>query len=95
MRTEEWEVREKFSWVDLAKREGKIEEVTVTRDEMEMYIDLHPLTNTTPYTVMESMSVAKAMVLFRQVGLRHLLIVPKYEGARVSLSSISFFFFFF
>ncbi|KAG2710597.1 hypothetical protein I3760_04G034600 [Carya illinoinensis] len=50
---------------------------------MEMYVDLHPLTNTTTYTVMESMSVAKAMVLFRQVGLRHLLIVPKYEGARV------------
>lgn len=87
-RTEEWEVREKFTWVDLAGREGKIEEVAVTRDEMEMYIDLHPLTNTTPYTVLESMSVAKAMVLFRQVGLRHLLIVPKYQAAGVSLLSI-------
>lgn len=83
-RTEEWEVREKFTWVDLAGREGKIEEVAVTRDEMEMYVDLHPLTNTTPYTVLESMSVAKAMVLFRQVGLRHLLIVPKYQAAGVS-----------
>lgn len=80
-RTEEWEVREKFTSVDLAEREGKIEEVAVTKDEMEMYVDLHPLTNTTPYTVMESMSVAKAMVLFREVGLRHLLIVPKYEAA--------------
>ncbi|KAF2316440.1 hypothetical protein GH714_041781 [Hevea brasiliensis] len=83
-RTEEWEVREKFTWVELAEREGKIEEVAVTRDEMEMYVDLHPLTNTTPYTVVESMSVAKAMVLFRQVGLRHLLIVPKYQAAGVS-----------
>ncbi|KAE8021341.1 hypothetical protein FH972_007239 [Carpinus fangiana] len=82
-RTEEWEVREKFTWVDLAGREGKIEEVAVTRDEMEMYVDLHPLTNTTPYTVLESMSVAKAMVLFRRVGLRHLLIVPKYQAAGV------------
>ncbi|XP_030544815.1 chloride channel protein CLC-b [Rhodamnia argentea] len=83
-RTEDWEVREMFSWIDLAEREGKIEEVAVTRDEMEMYVDLHPFTNTTPYTVVESMSVAKAMVLFRQVGLRHMLIVPKYQAAGVS-----------
>ncbi|XP_019185725.1 PREDICTED: chloride channel protein CLC-b-like isoform X2 [Ipomoea nil] len=83
-RTEEWEVREKFSWVDLAERWGKIEDVAVTNDEMEMYVDLHPLTNTTPFTVSESISVAKAMVLFRQVGLRHMLIVPKYQAAGVS-----------
>ncbi|KAK0590180.1 hypothetical protein LWI29_023623 [Acer saccharum] len=83
-RTEEWEVREKFTSVELAEREGRIEEVAVTRDEMEMYIDLHPLTNSTPYTVMESISVAKALVLFREVGLRHLLIVPKYEAAGAS-----------
>lgn len=83
-RTEEWEVREKFSWIELAERWGKIEDVAVTKHEMEMYVDLHPLTNTTPYTVVESMSVAKAMVLFRQVGLRHMLIVPKYQAAGVS-----------
>lgn len=83
-RTEEWEVREKFTWIELAEREGKFEEVTVTNDEMEMWVDLHPFTNTTPYTVVESMSVAKAMVLFRQVGLRHMLIVPKYQAAGVS-----------
>ncbi|XP_065878065.1 chloride channel protein CLC-b [Euphorbia lathyris] len=82
-RREDWEVTEKFTWVELAEREGKIEEVPVTRAQMEMYVDLHPLTNTTPYTVMESMSVAKAMVLFRQVGLRHLLILPKYQAAGV------------
>lgn len=82
-RTEDWEVREKFDWVELAERDGTMEEVAVTRDEMEMYVDLHPLTNTTPYTVMESMSVAKAMVLFRQVGLRHMLIVPRYHEAGV------------
>ncbi|KAA3459448.1 chloride channel protein CLC-b-like [Gossypium australe] len=82
-RTEDWEVQEKFNWVDLSERELKIEQVAVTHDEMEMYMDLHPLTNTTPYTVVESMSVAKAMVLFRQVGLRHMLIVPKYQGAGV------------
>lgn len=84
-RTEDWEVKEKFTWVDLAERDVKFEEVAVTRAEMEMYVDLHPLTNTTPYTVVESMSVAKAMVLFRTVGLRHMLIVPKYQAGGVSL----------
>ncbi|XP_028051946.1 chloride channel protein CLC-b isoform X5 [Camellia sinensis] len=83
-RTEEWEVCEKFTSVDLAERQGNIEEVTVTKDEMDMNIDLHPLANRTPYTVMESMSVAKALVLFRQVGLRHLLIVPEYQAAGAS-----------
>ncbi|TYH11551.1 hypothetical protein ES288_A07G266800v1 [Gossypium darwinii] len=82
-RTNDWEVQKKFNWVELSERELKIEQVAVAHDEMEMYMDLHPLTNTTPYTVVESMSVAKAMVLFRQVGLRHMLIVPKYQGAGV------------
>nr|GLL16448.1 chloride channel protein CLC-b [Ipomoea trifida] len=83
-RTEEAEVREKFTWIDLAERWGKIEDVAVTKDEMEMYVDLHPLTNTTPYTVVESLSVAKALVLFRQVGLRHMIVLPKYQAAGVS-----------
>ncbi|XP_010556277.2 PREDICTED: chloride channel protein CLC-b [Tarenaya hassleriana] len=83
-RTEDWEVREKFTWVELAEREDNFEEVAVTSADMQMYVDLHPLTNTTPYTVVESMSVAKAMVLFRQVGLRHLLIVPKIQAAGMS-----------
>ncbi|CAM8992282.1 unnamed protein product [Rhodiola kirilowii] len=78
-RTEEWEVREKFTSIDLAERQLNISDVAVTKNEMEMYVDLHPLTNTTPYTVIESLSVAKALVLFREVGLRHLLIVPKYQ----------------
>ncbi|KAL8049226.1 hypothetical protein ABFX02_06G007700 [Erythranthe guttata] len=83
-RTQEWEVIEKFTCMDLAERGATIEEVTVSKDEMEMYVDLHPLTNTTPYTVVESISVAKAMVLFRQLALRHMLILPKYQAAGVS-----------
>ncbi|XP_026660213.1 chloride channel protein CLC-b-like [Phoenix dactylifera] len=82
-RTEEWEVRESFTSVDLTQKGPKIQEVVLTEDEMDMYIDLHPFANTTPYTVVETMSVAKAVVLFRQVALRHLLIVPKYQGAGI------------
>ncbi|KAH0899628.1 hypothetical protein HID58_049196 [Brassica napus] len=83
-RTEEWEVREKFPWDELAEREDNFDDVAITSSEMQMYVDLHPLTNTTPYTVMENMSVAKALVLFRQVGLRHLLIVPKIQVSGMS-----------
>lgn len=90
-RTEEWEVREKFPWDELAEREDNFDDVAITSSEMEMYVDLHPLTNTTPYTVMENMSVAKALVLFRQVGLRHLLIVPKIQASGVSLYALTLF----
>ncbi|XP_074572229.1 putative chloride channel-like protein CLC-g isoform X1 [Curcuma longa] len=66
---------------DFAKRgsgkQDSIEDVELTAEEMEMFIDLHPFINTSPYTVVETMSLAKALLLFREVGLRHLLIVPK------------------
>ncbi|KAI4375196.1 hypothetical protein MLD38_013096 [Melastoma candidum] len=83
-KTTNQEVKERFSWIDLAEKEDRIEQVNVKRDEMEMYVDLHPFTNTAPYTVMESMSVAKAMVLFRRVGLRHMLVLPKHRTSGVS-----------
>lgn len=82
-RTEEWEITGKITCVDMAERCGKIDEVAVTIEEMDMYVDLHPLTNRTPHTVVETMSVAKAMVQFREVGLRHMLVLPKYHGPAV------------
>ncbi|KAK8597884.1 hypothetical protein V6N13_095279 [Hibiscus sabdariffa] len=70
-----------FSADDFAKRGlgnvDKIEDIELTDEEMEMFLDLHPFTNASPYTVVESMSLAKALVLFREVGLRHLLVIPK------------------
>uniref|UniRef100_A0A0E0LTJ3 Chloride channel protein n=1 Tax=Oryza punctata TaxID=4537 RepID=A0A0E0LTJ3_ORYPU len=71
----------RFEAQDFDKRgSGKqdtIADVDLSPEEMEMYVDLHPFTNTSPYTVVETMSLAKALVLFREVGLRHLLVVPK------------------
>lgn len=58
----------------------KLEDVELNEEEMEMYVDLHPITNTSPYTVVETMSLAKAAVLFRELGLRHLCVVPKITG---------------
>ncbi|KAK9269319.1 hypothetical protein L1049_001090 [Liquidambar formosana] len=70
-----------FSAGDFAKRGSgngdKIEDIELTGEEMDMFLDLHHFTNTSPYTVVETMSLAKALLLFREVGLRHLLVIPK------------------
>ncbi|XP_048128175.1 chloride channel protein CLC-c isoform X2 [Rhodamnia argentea] len=58
----------------------KLEDLDIKDDEMEMFVDLHPITNMSPYTVLESTSLAKAAVLFRGLGLRHLCVVPKTPG---------------
>uniref|UniRef100_A0A0A9DJK1 Chloride channel protein n=1 Tax=Arundo donax TaxID=35708 RepID=A0A0A9DJK1_ARUDO len=82
-RTEEWEARERFSSTELAEKDGSIDGMEFSPEEMEMYVDLHPFTNTTPYTVVETMSVAKAVVLFRTCALRHMLIIPKFQGPEI------------
>ncbi|KAK9141763.1 hypothetical protein Syun_011163 [Stephania yunnanensis] len=60
----------------------KIEDIEITEEEMEMFIDLHPFTNASPYTAGETMSLAKALLMFREAGLRHLLVVPKDSGLK-------------
>ncbi|WCJ29986.1 H(+)/Cl(-) exchange transporter 7 [Euphorbia peplus] len=72
---------EQFSASDFAKRGSgngdRVEDIEITEEEMDMFLDLHPFTNASPYTVVETMSLAKARALFREVGLRHLLVIPK------------------
>ncbi|CAN6459599.1 unnamed protein product [Victoria cruziana] len=72
---------EKVSSNDFAKpgsgRIDSVEDIELTEEELELFVDLHSFTNASPYTVVETMSLAKALVLFRQVGLRHMLVVPK------------------
>ncbi|XP_030459160.1 chloride channel protein CLC-c [Syzygium oleosum] len=58
----------------------KLEDLDIKDEEMEMFVDLHPITNMSPYTVLETTSLAKAAVLFRELGLRHLCVVPKTPG---------------
>jgi chloride channel 7 len=77
-------VLNRFGAFDFAKAGSgkglKIEDLEFTDEEMDLYVDLHPITNTSPYTVVETMSLAKAAVLLRELGLRHLLVVPKTPG---------------
>ncbi|CAI8593484.1 unnamed protein product [Vicia faba] len=55
----------------------KLEDLDIGDEDLDMYVDLHPITNTSPYTVVETMSLAKAAIIFRQQGLRHMCVVPK------------------
>ncbi|MBA0685695.1 hypothetical protein Goari_013346 [Gossypium aridum] len=71
----------KFDFAKAGSGKGvKLEDLDIKDEEMDMYVDLHPITNTSPYTVVETMSLAKAAVLFRQLGLRHMCVVPKSQG---------------
>ncbi|KAL5220406.1 hypothetical protein ABZP36_025119 [Zizania latifolia] len=78
------EVFRKLAPFDFAKAgSGKgltVDDMDLTEEEMDMYVDLHPITNRSPYTVVENMSLAKAAVLFRELGLRHMCVVPRTPG---------------
>ncbi|KAL6219700.1 hypothetical protein ACLB2K_007459 [Fragaria x ananassa] len=78
------EILRRFGPFDFAKAGSgkglKVEDLDIEEEEMEMYVDLHLITNASPYTVVETMSLAKAAILFRQLGLRHLCLVPKSQG---------------
>ncbi|KAI9115101.1 hypothetical protein K1719_014114 [Acacia pycnantha] len=54
-----------------------IDDILLSSDELEMYIDLAPFLNPSPYIVPEDMSLSKVYNLFRQLGLRHLFVVPR------------------
>lgn len=75
------DLMKRFSSDDFSKRgfgkHDSIEDIELSAEEMEMFVDLHPFTNASPYTAVETMSLAKALLLFREVGLRHLLVIPK------------------
>ncbi|XP_031093188.1 chloride channel protein CLC-d-like isoform X2 [Ipomoea triloba] len=53
-----------------------INDIHLTQDDLEMYIDLSPFVNPSPYIVPEDMSLTKVYNLFRQLGLRHIFVVP-------------------
>ncbi|OAE18083.1 hypothetical protein AXG93_2899s1120 [Marchantia polymorpha subsp. ruderalis] len=54
-----------------------VHDINLTTEEMGMYVDLEPFVNPTPYMVSEDMSLSKVYNLFRQLGLRHVCVVPR------------------
>ncbi|KNA17896.1 hypothetical protein SOVF_075890 isoform A [Spinacia oleracea] len=54
-----------------------LDDIYLSQDDLDMYIDLAPFLNPSPYIVPEDMSLTKVYNLFRQLGLRHVLVVPR------------------
>ncbi|KAF3457165.1 hypothetical protein FNV43_RR01822 [Rhamnella rubrinervis] len=54
-----------------------IEDIHLSSDDLDMFLDLAPFLNPSPYIVPEDMSVTKVYNLFRQLGLRHIFVVPR------------------
>jgi chloride channel 7 len=61
----------------------KIHDIQLDIREEKMFLDLHPITNTSPYKVVETMSFAKAYALFQQLGLCHLYVIPKISKVHI------------
>ncbi|KAH0450334.1 hypothetical protein IEQ34_021026 [Dendrobium chrysotoxum] len=74
-------VTSRHIWSDFVKpissKGMTIDDIHLTEDEKEMYLDLAPFLNPCPYVVPEDMSLAKVYNLFRQLGLRHIFVVPR------------------
>ncbi|XP_057958852.1 chloride channel protein CLC-d isoform X2 [Malania oleifera] len=72
-------VRHNFSeFVKPVSSKGiSIDDIHLSPDDLEMYIDLAPFMNPSPYIVPEDMSLTKVYNLFRQLGLRHIFVVPR------------------
>ncbi|KAJ7954905.1 Chloride channel protein [Quillaja saponaria] len=54
-----------------------IDDIHLSSDDLEMYIDLAPFLNPSPYIIPEDMSLTKVYNLFRQLGLRHVFVVSR------------------
>lgn len=59
-----------------------MQDIHLTSAEYSMYIDLSQFVNPSSYTVQENMSLTKVYALFRQLGLRHLCVVPRSQEVR-------------
>ncbi|CAI5495414.1 unnamed protein product [Closterium sp. Naga37s-1] len=57
------------------KKTPCIEDIDLSAEEQDMFLDLHPFCNTSPHVVGEAMSLRKAYAIFRRMGLRHLCVV--------------------
>eukprot|EP01026_Neomeris_dumetosa_P067175 TRINITY_DN6542_c0_g1_i3.p1 TRINITY_DN6542_c0_g1~~TRINITY_DN6542_c0_g1_i3.p1 ORF type:complete len:536 (-),score=43.57 TRINITY_DN6542_c0_g1_i3:439-2046(-) len=52
----------------------------LTRDHMDMYIDLAPYVNPPGFVVQEDASISKVYTLFRTLGLRHVCVIPRADS---------------
>ena len=54
-----------------------LDDIHLSPDDLDKYIDLNQFVNRSPYIVPEGSSFPKVYALFRSLGLRHILVVPR------------------
>eukprot|EP00898_Chlorokybus_atmophyticus_P007736 jgi/Chlat1/7964/Chrsp69S07401 len=54
-----------------------VDDLALSGEDLDMYLDIGPFVNTTPYSVSADASLTKVYAIFRTLGLRHLLVVPR------------------
>jgi chloride channel 7 len=64
------------------KKGVKIHDIQLDIGEEKIFFDLHPITNISPYRVLETISFAKAYTLF-QLGLRHLCVMQFFSKVHI------------
>jgi len=56
-----------------------VDDIHLTEDEEQMFVNLLPFVNPNPYVVQEQTSLGKVHALFRGLGLRHLFVIKRVE----------------
>eukprot|EP00730_Choanoeca_flexa_P001061 TRINITY_DN10465_c0_g1_i2.p1 TRINITY_DN10465_c0_g1~~TRINITY_DN10465_c0_g1_i2.p1 ORF type:complete len:815 (+),score=173.41 TRINITY_DN10465_c0_g1_i2:23-2446(+) len=64
---------------DSYPRWPSIDTIQLNQADREMWLDLEPYFNSSPYTVRKTSSLSRIFQLFRTVGLRHLAVVTKHN----------------
>ncbi len=63
----------------------KICDIQLDIDEEKMFLDLHLITNTSLYKVVETMSFAKTYALFQQLGVQHTCVMSKSSKVHINV----------
>lgn len=65
-----------------------VADITVPPSDYDMYIDLKPYMNPSPYVVVQESTLSRIFRLFRTMGLRHLIVVNKFNQVRTCACAV-------
>ena len=54
-----------------------MQDLELSEADLDMFLDLGPYSNPSYYVVQEDAALSKAYTLFRTLGLRHLIVIPR------------------
>ena len=73
------------SFEQLYPRYVDVKDVHLTAEQREMWVDLSPYLNPSPYSIQASASLGRTFRLFRTLGLRHLCVMDTIHGDMIGI----------